>query len=85
MKKKLFLFVTPDGVTYSSPAKTYPDVENFQVLGYGKGYTEREAFDDFVKRNNWVLDTDFNEIICIEIKSRISNGKIFYLQDVISS
>ncbi len=49
------------------------------MLGYGEGYTEREAFDDFVKRNNWVLDTSFKEIICIEVKSRISNGKIFYL------
>lgn len=36
MKKRLFLFVTPDGVTYSSSSEIYPDVDNFQVLGYGK-------------------------------------------------
>ncbi len=81
MKRRLFLFITPDGITYSSPIKVSPDVDNFQVLGYGEGYTEEEAFDDFIKRNNWILDTEFNEVICIEIKSKISEGKILYLRN----
>ena len=75
MKKRLFLFITPDGVTYSSTIKVHPDVDHFQVLGYGEGFT------DFIKRNIWILDTEFNEVICIEIKSKISEGKIFYLQN----
>ena len=81
MKKRLFLFITPDGVTYSSTIKVQPDVDNFQVLGYGEGFTEEQAFDDFIKRNTWVWDTGFNEVISIEIKSKISEGKIFYLQN----
>jgi len=81
MKKRLFLFITPDGVTYSSPSEIYPDVDNFQVLGYGEGETEEDAFEDFIKQNKWVLDTEFKEIICIEIKTKISQGKIFTLKD----
>ncbi len=80
MSEKLFLFLTQEGVTYSSSSKIYPDVDNFQVLGYGKGVTEEEAFDDFIKNNQWLLETDFNEVISIEIKSKISQGKVFYLK-----
>ena len=80
MSEKLFLFLTQEGVTYSSASKIYPDVDNFQVLGYGKGATEEEVFDDFIKNNQWLLETDFNEVISIEIKSKISQGKVFYLK-----
>lgn len=79
MKKRVFLFITPDGVTYSSALKIYPDVENLQVLGYGEGATEEEAFDNFIEQNKWILDTEFKEIICVEIKRKISEGKTFYL------
>ncbi|ASJ13397.1 hypothetical protein [Thermococcus thioreducens] len=77
MKKRLFVFITPDGVTYSSPDETYPDVENLQVLGFGEGSNEEEAFEDFIKNNKWVLETQFNEVICIEVKSRIYREKDF--------
>ncbi len=80
MKKKLFLFVTPDGITYSSPQKTYPDVDNFQVLGESEGINEEDAFKSFVDKNQWILDTDFKELICIEVKSKISRGKSFILK-----
>jgi len=81
MRKRLFMFVTPDGVTYSSPNEIYPDVENLQVLGFGEGLNEEEAFEDFIKKNKWVLETQFNEVICIEVKSRIYQGKRFYLNN----
>jgi len=81
MSKKLFLFITPDGVTYSSSGKTYPDVDNFQVLGESEGINEEDAFNSFIKENRWVLDTEFKEIICIEIKSKIHKGKIFVLKN----
>jgi len=81
MTKKLFLFITPDGVTHSSADKIYPDVDNFQVLGESEGIDEEEAFRLFVEKNKWLLDTDFKEIICIETKTRISQGKIFILKN----
>lgn len=80
MKKRLFLFLTPDGVTYSSSRRIYPDVDNFQILGHSEGIDEEEAFESFLCENKWVLDTDFKEIICIEVKMKISQGKRFVLK-----
>ncbi len=80
MRKKLFLFVTPEGITFSSPELTEPDVENFQVLGYGEGLNEDEAFKDFLTKNQWLEETKFEEAIAIEIKQKINEGKTFYLR-----
>ncbi|MCX8160572.1 MAG: hypothetical protein N3G18_06545 [Candidatus Saccharicenans sp.] len=81
MIKRLFLFITPDGVTYSSYDLNEPDVDNFQVLGYGEGENEDEAFQDFKSQNQWLMNTEFDETICIEIKHRICEGKCFRLKD----
>ncbi len=51
MRKRLFIFMTPNGATYSSPIEMYPDMENFQVLGFGEGINEEEAFKDFIENN----------------------------------
>jgi hypothetical protein len=51
MGKRLFLFLIPDGVTFSSLKFEEPDVDNFQVLSYGEGSNEEEAFDDFKSKN----------------------------------
>ncbi len=80
MKKRLFLFLTPNGVTYSSSRKTYPDVDNFQIVGECEGISEEYAFNSFIEENKWILDTDFKEIICIEVKSKIYQGKKFVLE-----
>jgi len=78
--KKLFIFLTPDGVTYSSPLQPEPDVDNLQVVGIAEGEDEEEAFENLLKENPWILNTHFDELICIEIKNRISKGKRFYLE-----
>lgn len=80
MKKKLFLFITPDGITYSSPELNEPDVDNYQILGYGEGFNENEAFKDFKSQHPWLKDTKFEEAICIEIKQKIHEGKTFCLK-----
>ncbi|NPV84078.1 MAG: hypothetical protein HPY46_10920 [Candidatus Aminicenantes bacterium] len=80
MNKRLFLFITPDGVTYSSPDRKEPDVDNFQVLGYGEGQNEEEAFNDFRSQATWLNDTKFEEVISVEIKHRIYEGKHFNLK-----
>ncbi len=79
MSSRLFLFITPDGVTYSSEERTSPDVDNFQVLGWAEGENEEEAFRSFIRSNKWIFDTDFEEVICIEIKTKIHKGKRFIL------
>ena len=80
MGKRLFLFLTPDGVTFSSLKFEEPDVDNFQVLGYGEGSNEEEAFDDFKSKNPWLEDTEFDEAISVEIKHKIHEGKSFSLK-----
>ena len=79
MKKRLFMFVTADGVTCSSPELAEPDVENYQVLGYGEGSNENEAFNDFLAKNRWLINTKFVEAIGIEIKQKIHEGTFFCL------
>ncbi len=81
MKKRLFLFVTPDGVTYSSPELSEPDVDNFQVLGYGEGQNAVEAFNDFRSRTAWLNDTKFEEVISVEIRHKIHEGTHFNLKE----
>jgi len=80
MKKRPFMFLTPNGITCSSCEEIYPDVDNFQVLGWAEGFTEEEAFEEFVNNNKWITDTNFKNVICIEVKSRIHEGKEFLLR-----
>jgi len=53
MKKRFFIFLTLDGITYSSCGEIYPDVDNFQVLGWAEGSTEEEAFEKFKESMRW--------------------------------
>lgn len=80
MSNRLFLFVTPEGVTYSSAELSEPDVDNFQVLGYGEGKNEEEAFYNFRSQAAWLKDTKFEEVISVEIKHKIYEGKYFNLK-----
>lgn len=79
MKKRKFLFLTPDGVTYSSGDKIYPDVENLQVLGWIEAFNEEEALNAFLQTNKWIYESSFKEIICVEIKHLIQKSKKFFI------
>lgn len=80
MKNRFFLFLTSDGVTYSSCEELYPDVDNLQVLGWAEGSTMEEAFERFLKANRWILDTNFKNVICVETKTKIHEGKRFLIR-----
>jgi hypothetical protein len=80
VKKRFFIFLTPDGMTYSSCEGIYPDVDNLQVLGWAEGLTKEDAFEEFLRVNRWVLDTNFKEVICVEARTRIHEGKLFLLK-----
>jgi len=80
---KSYIFITEEGVTYQ-PNSTTPlelDIENCQVIGFAKGENEDDAFKNLTKRNDYLLDTSFNEIICMELKSEdyYQKAKYFYL------
>ncbi len=78
MKKKLFMFFTPEGRTYSSEDEIFPDVDDLQILGYGEGSDVNEAFEDFLSKNKWVLNTNFNQVNVVEIAAKLDS--VFFLE-----
>ena len=63
---KHFIFLTHEGLT-KTPNNA--DVENLQVLGMSKGDNKTEVFENFIKENEYLLSTDFNEVIAMELAS----------------
>ena len=79
---KNYIFITEEGVTYQpNSTSSEPDIENCQVIGFVKGNNEDEAFKNLKKENEYLLDTNFNEIICMELKNEdyYKKAKYFYL------
>ena len=48
----------------------YSDVENCQVIGFAKGNSLDEAFDNLMAENKYLLKTSFNEITGYELKDK---------------
>ena len=79
-----YIFTTNEGCTFQPDSETpEPDVENCQVVGFAEGDSEKEAFDNLVEENNFLLATSFNEIICMELKkeSHRNQFEYFYLDE----
>jgi hypothetical protein len=76
MKKiKKFIFYTTEGFTFQPGSEEdLPEVENCQVLGWGRGETPKEAFDDFKQESSWLEVLRFDEVIGAELK----NEKRYY-------
>ena len=76
---KSYVFITEEGVTYQpNSISPEPDIENCQVIGFAKGNNEDEAFKNLTKDNEYLLDTNFNEIICMELKNEDYHDKAKY-------
>jgi len=81
---KSYIFITEEGVTYQpNSTSPEPDIDNCQVVAFAKGKDEDEAFINLKKENDYLLDTNFDEIICIELKNEdyYYNAKYFYLSE----
>ena len=79
---KNYIFITEEGVTYQpNSTSPEPDIENCQVIGFAKGNNEDEAFKNLTKDNEYLLDANFNEIICMELTNEnyYQKAKYFYL------
>jgi len=79
---KNYIFITEEGVTYQpNSTSPEPDIEDCQVIGFAKGNNEDDAFKNLTKDNEYLLDTNFNEIICIELKNEdyYKKTEYFYL------
>jgi len=79
---KNYIFITYEGYTYQPNTDSVePDIENCQVIGFTRGSNEKEAFENLIKENDYLLSTTFNEIICIELKheNHYKHAKYHYL------
>ena len=78
---KSFIFITSEGYTYQPGSESAePDIENCQVIGFSKGEDQEDAFRNLVLENEYLLDTNFNEIIGFELAGE--KGAFFHLNDL---
>jgi hypothetical protein len=76
MKKVFnFIFYTNEGSTFQPNSEDdMPDIENCQLLGFGKGDNAEEAFKDFKKESIWLEEMSFKKAIGVELK----NEEVYY-------
>lgn len=81
---KNYIFITTEGTT-CHPVSNFLelDIENCQVIGFGEGNNPKEAFNDLIKENDYLLETNFDEVICFELKHRdyYKHSRDFSLED----
>jgi hypothetical protein len=61
---RYFIFLTEEGFTKTPDDE---DIENLQVLGFANGLNEKDAFNNFIKENNYLKETGFKEVIAMEL------------------
>lgn len=62
-------FITTEGFTFQPGSESpEPDVENCQVIGFAKGSSINEAFENLIAENKYLLKTSFNEITGYELR-----------------
>lgn len=68
---KDFIFITFEGYTFQPNSESdIPDIENMQVIGFSKGLNSKEAFENLKIKSSYLQETNFNEIISIELKDK---------------
>lgn len=77
---KSYIFLTTEGYTFQPGSEvSEPDIENCQVIGFANGSDTKEAFLALINENSYLLKTNFNELICYELRN--SNKEYFYMND----
>jgi len=74
-----YIFLTFEWTTYQLNSELQEsDIENIQMLWIVNWKTKKDAFENFKKQNKWILNTNFNEVYCHELKD--DNFDYFYLK-----
>jgi hypothetical protein len=77
---KHFIFIASESFTYQpNSSESKPDIENCQVIGFGKGFEAEDALKNLVENNPWILDTAFNHVTAYELKSEELTGNFWIL------
>ncbi len=64
-----YIFMTREGHTYLPNSNSIePDIDNLQVLGFASGIDEAAAFSNLLAENTFLLDTNFDELECLELR-----------------
>ena len=65
---KNFIFLTAEGSTFQ-PDSTFiePDIENIQVIGLASGNEAQDAFEQLLKENAYLVETNFDEIFSLAL------------------
>ena len=64
-----YIFITTEGFTFQPGSESpEPDVENCQVIGFAKGNSIEEAFENLMAENKYLLKTSFDEITGYELR-----------------
>lgn len=60
---KTFIFLSSEGSTYQPGSTSIdPDTENLQVIGFSEGNTARDALKYLVTQNDYLSETNFDEV-----------------------
>ena len=80
---KSYIFITIEGYTFQPESTSIePDIENCQVIGFARGKDPKQAFQNLIQENSYLLETTFDELICYELKDVDHTEKsYFYLKD----
>ena len=77
---KNYIFYTSEGFTFQPESEgVEPDIENCQILGWANGKTPQEAFKNLKGENDFLKETNFDEVICQELANK--NKVYFSLRD----
>jgi hypothetical protein len=79
-----FIFITAEGQTFQPDSESIePDIENCQVVGFASGNDPLHAFTRLVADNPYLIETSFDELICLELKyaDYMANRTYFHLDD----
>jgi hypothetical protein len=77
---KWYIFITNEGFTFTPNSECQePDIENCQVIGFGKGENAQKAFEDMLISQEYLMKTNFDKIIGLELKNEVR--EYFFLTD----
>jgi hypothetical protein len=79
---KSYIFLTSEGYTYQPDSESIePDIDNLQVIGISEGNNSQMAFENLIKKSEYLLETTFDEIFCYELSKNFRDSVDFFLLD----
>jgi hypothetical protein len=73
---KNYIFVTNEGSTIQPDDL---DIENMQVIGFGKGETAQFALNNMLAESQYIKETSFDRVSAFELKG--DKGEYFFIKD----